>query len=123
MCLHVLCGSCTVDCSEGCDGKACCIGELFIGGDSRESCGTCRAVCEDRLLMFDDCASEGGHESELFMHGGSRECDNKANCKDGLFMCSCLEEWGGDMCWLTCTISPSVGTCSLIIFIICLPSI
>ena len=67
-------------------------------GDSIESCGTCRAVCEDRLLMCDDCGGKDGCESELFMCGGSRECDNKANCKDGLFMCSCSGEWGGDMC-------------------------
>ena len=100
------------DWSEDCDGKACCTGELFMRGDSIKICGTCRAVCEDRLLMCDDCGGKEDCESELFVHCGSRECDNKANCKDGLFMCSCSGEWGGDMCWLTCTVSLSVGTAS-----------
>ena len=91
------CGSCidelfTVDWSEDCDGKACCTGELFMRGDSIKICGTCRAVCEDRLLMCDYCGGKDDCESELFMHCGSRECDNKANCKDGLFMCSCSGE-------------------------------
>ena len=91
------CGSCidelfTVDWSEDCDGKACCTGELFMRGDSIKICGTCRAVCEDRLLMCDYCGGKDDCESELFMHCGSRECDKKANCKDGLFMCSCSGE-------------------------------
>ena len=67
------CGSCidelfTVDWSEDCDGKACCTGELFMRGDSIKICGTCRAVCEDRLLMCDDCGGKDDCESELFMH-------------------------------------------------------
>ena len=56
----------TVGCSEDCGGRACCMDELFMQGDSRESGGTCRAVCEDRLLMCDGCGGKDGCESELF---------------------------------------------------------
>ena len=57
----------TVDHSEDCGGRACCMDELFIRGDSRESGGTCRAICEDRLLMSDGCGGKDGCESELFV--------------------------------------------------------
>ena len=48
--------------------------------------------------MCDDHGGKDSCESELFRCGRSKECDNKANCNDGLFMCCCLGEWGGDMC-------------------------
>ena len=70
--VHLVYGGCidelfTVGCSEDCGGRACCMDELFMRGDSRENVGTCRAVCEDRLLMCDGCGGKDGCESELFV--------------------------------------------------------